>query len=36
VGTSSIRYNDALNSRQQTLTTGRNGPGGVTLAEARK
>jgi integrase len=35
-GSKSFRYNYALNGRQETLTFGRYGPGGVTLAEARE
>src|SRR5690606_28062141 len=33
-GTISFRYNYALNGRQETITFGRYGPGGITLAEA--
>lgn len=32
----SLRYNYALNGRQETITFGRYGPGGITLAEARE
>src|SRR5690606_41521873 len=32
----SFRYNYALNGRQETITFGRYGPGGITLAEARE
>jgi integrase len=35
-GTKSFRYNYAINGRQETLTIGRYGAGGVTLAEARE
>ncbi len=35
-GTISFRYNYALNGRQETITFGRYGPGGITLAEARE
>jgi len=35
-GTISFRYNYALNGRQETITFGRYGPGGITLAEAKK
>ena len=33
-GTISFRYNYTLNGRQETITFGRYGPGGITLAEA--
>ncbi|MEZ8801204.1 tyrosine-type recombinase/integrase [Vibrio splendidus] len=35
-GTVSFRYNYSLNGRQETLTIGRYGVGGITLAEARE
>lgn len=35
-GTISFRYNYRINSRQETLTLGRYGIGGITLAEARE
>lgn len=35
-GTVSFRYNYAINGRQETLTFGRHGAGGITLAEARE
>lgn len=35
-GTISFRYNYVLNGRQETITFGRYGPGGITLAEARE
>ncbi len=34
-GTVSFRYNYVINGRQETLTIGRYGVGGITLAEAR-
>jgi integrase len=34
-GSISFRYNYAINGRQETLTIGRYGPSGITLAEAR-
>src|SRR5471032_1942805 len=35
-GSISFRYNYAINGRQETLTFGRYGVGGITLAEARE
>ncbi|MGS2724584.1 integrase arm-type DNA-binding domain-containing protein [Porticoccus sp. GXU_MW_L64] len=35
-GTVSFRYNYSLNGRQETLTIGRYGVGGISLAEARE
>lgn len=35
-GTISFRYNYRINGRQETLVLGRNGAGGITLAEARE
>lgn len=35
-GAISFRYNYVLNGRQGTVTFGRYGPGGITLAEARE
>lgn len=35
-GSISFRYNYALNGRQETITFGRFGVGGITLAEARE
>ncbi len=34
-GTISFRYNYSVNGRQETITFGRYGAGGITLAEAR-
>lgn len=36
VGTISFRHNYSINGRQETLTIGRYGSGGITLAEARE
>ena len=35
-GSISFRYNYSINGRQETLTFGRYGVGGITLAEARE
>lgn len=35
-GTISFRYNYSINGRQETVTFGRYGVGGITLAEARE
>lgn len=35
-GSVSFRYNYAINGRQETVTFGRYGIGGITLAEARE
>jgi len=35
-GAASFRYNYSINGRQETLTFGRHGVGGITLAEARE
>jgi hypothetical protein len=35
-GSISFRYNYSINGRQETLTFGRHGVGGITLAEARE
>ncbi|MFA7504642.1 MAG: Arm DNA-binding domain-containing protein, partial [Burkholderiaceae bacterium] len=35
-GTISFRYNYSINGRQETITFGRYGRGGITLAEARE
>ncbi|WP_425290057.1 tyrosine-type recombinase/integrase [Shewanella algae] len=35
-GTKSFRYNYSINGRQETITFGRYGIGGITLAEARE
>lgn len=35
-GSISFRYNYAIHARQETLTFGRYGVGGITLAEARE
>lgn len=35
-GSISFRYNYVVNGRQETITFGRYGPGGITLAEARE
>ena len=35
-GTVSFRYNYSINGRQETITFGRYGSGGITLAEARE
>lgn len=35
-GSISFRYNYSINGRQETLTFGRYGSGGITLAEARE
>ncbi|WP_456304338.1 Arm DNA-binding domain-containing protein [Acetobacter thailandicus] len=35
-GSISFRYNYAIHGRQETLTFGRYGVGGITLAEARE
>ncbi|MFT5308955.1 MAG: hypothetical protein ACI96V_002119 [Thalassolituus oleivorans] len=35
-GTKSFRYNYSINGRQETITFGRYGNGGISLAEARE
>lgn len=35
-GSISFRYNYSINGRQETITFGRYGVGGITLAEARE
>ena len=35
VGSISFRYTYSINGRQETITVGRYGVGGITLAEAR-